>query len=284
MTLPSSASEFTSHRNVFKVSSVCALGDRYLTVSFGPSCEVVISAPVGPSVEMWTQLKLSKQKVYDVRTADVFNQSLLLGAAKRAVYTPDIDGSRYSWTYLETGSDVFAIHQMQNFVLTGSRNGSIKRFDMRVGSGASGDELLSGRFKATNSSITYLKVVPEWQLIVASIAGHMEMFDLRFARGDQPLMTFAGHVNSYSTDLGITIDPSQEFIFAAGQDQCVRGWSLRTGNLLHMHEGGIGDTHSGGTHLLQFENPIPCLQVSEERERKTLWVATGKSLKPFIIG
>lgn len=77
--------------------------------------------------------------------------------------------------------------------------------------------------------------------------------DLRFARGPIPLMTFSGHINSYSNKLvrlfkrngtsqsksdriqALTVDPSEAFFFAAGQDMriIIRAWSLHTGNALH---------------------------------------------------
>lgn len=106
----------------------------------------------------------------------------------------------------------------QNLVYTGARNGSISRFDTRVDD-ARGQSLLSDIFKSSANSVTDLHVAREWQLVVGNIDGsvctllqpvkvkaepnslQLGSYDLRFARGSSPMMSFLGHNNSYSHNL-----------------------------------------------------------------------------------
>ncbi|KAF5369274.1 hypothetical protein D9758_002613 [Tetrapyrgos nigripes] len=59
-------------------------------------------------------------------------------------------------------------------------------------------------------------------------------YDLRFPDHSTPTRTFKGHVNNYTQPLGICTDLNEDFLFAAGEDCRIRGWSLRTGEPLHV--------------------------------------------------
>lgn len=74
-------------------------------------------------------------------------------------------------------------------------------------------------------------------------------------------------------------DPHENFLFAAGQDNKVRLWSLvRGGPAL-----GTGSS-SQGAFERPFEHRIAALQVVEEREGMYLWAASGTELCKFSLG
>lgn len=134
-------------------------------------------------------------------------------------------------------------------------------------------------------------------------------YDLRFARGSTPLMTFSGHINSYSNKLvrlfkrngtsqsksdhnqALTVDPSEDFLFAAGQDMRIRAWSLRTGNALHPplsasapHVAELGQDTAGNLFDMVFSQPVVAMQITEERNVMLLWAASDKNLFRYHLG
>lgn len=108
-------------------------------------------------------------------------------------------------------------------------------------------------------------------------------------------MEFAGHVNSYTERLGLSTDPDKHFVFAAGQDKRLRGWSLRTGQQLAPQP-----THSNTTflptpdsvaqartpHILhrEFVAPVPVLQVKQDEKGLCLWAVAGSELYYCLMG
>ncbi|KAI0693223.1 hypothetical protein BC835DRAFT_1089962 [Cytidiella melzeri] len=200
-------------------SVILSTGD---TVSFGPSSKIAMESTAQDS-EMWTIVSMPDQECHDVRVAHLSGSSLALGAANRGILFPNLE---YSWHYdiLPTGSDVLAIAQRDHLVYTGTRNGSVNAFDMRISthSQRKSQPLLRGdRPKTTDTpcSITHLGVVNEWQMVISTI------------RGD-----------------GIATSPCASYLFAAGQDNRIRAWSLRTGNSITPH------SHRNGSTRVQFRD------------------------------
>lgn len=124
----------------------------------------------------------------------------------------------------------------------------------------------------------------------------LETHDLRFLRYSAPTLQFTGHVNSYTEKLGIAVDPGHNFVFAAGQDRCLRAWSLHTAQQLLPHpihrdaDTTFLDTNTGfesrSTHFLgkTFEASIPVLQVTEDREGLCLWAVAGTEMYMCRLG
>ncbi|KAI0338875.1 hypothetical protein BDW22DRAFT_1362171 [Trametopsis cervina] len=291
----------SSTRELYLSSSITALcySDTVrLAVSFGPSPKIAVENS-GRDADLWTIMSFPRHQCYDIRAADLSRHSLALGAATRGVLVPDIETS---WTEtLHTGSDVFAICQKDHLVYTGSRNGSLKAFDKRrLDTTGKGQELFGERFKKDTRSITHLSMLDDWQMLVSTIRGDIELHDLRFAREDTPFMEFKGHVNSYSTKLGIAISPCQSLLFAAGQDSRIRAWSLRSGQPLSpspaLSERETSREHLDTSNLLActFPQPVVALQVTDDRstglrsmERPsgmTLWAASGNDIYRYGLG
>ncbi|KIP09668.1 hypothetical protein PHLGIDRAFT_307553 [Phlebiopsis gigantea 11061_1 CR5-6] len=244
------------------------------------------------SNRIWNIISIGDHRCYDVRAAHLLGHSLVLGAAKRGILLPDIQAG-WSFDILPTDSDVLAVYQLENVIYTGARNGSIHRFDRRLSSRQKGQELFRNRFTRDTRSITHISAINEAQMLVSTVKGDLELLDLRFARIAEPVMSFDGHVNSYTTNLGITTSPCSSYVFAAGQDQRIRAWSLLTGELisppLRLQQSSNADCVSLFQHAL--EGPISAIQVTEggggggaSANGMTLWAASGKKVYRFWLG
>ncbi|KAI0916877.1 hypothetical protein AcV7_005763 [Taiwanofungus camphoratus] len=273
------------------ISSICMSGTRCVAVSFGPPCKIVVG-DLEPT-ETWTILSLPKEICHDVWAAHLLGRSLALGAAKRAIRLPDIDIGTGFQTF-DAGSDVLVVHQEEHLIYTGARNGCIGRFDTRVDS-HNMQELLAGRFEQTTSSITHLSIVLEWQLLVSTIRGDLETHDLRFLRNATPVLQFPGHVNSYTTKLGLAVNPAQDFLFASGQDRRVRVWSLRTGRPLRPPPQSSrpsrlwvhalpGSLETDQLFSKEFDAPVAALQVTQSEKGACLWAAAAGELHRYHLG
>jgi len=156
----------------------------------------------------------------------------------------------------------------------------VQLFDLRDAK-TCGSNLLDDRFhRKGNRFISHIDVIREWELLVSTSSGDLEMFDLRYSASSTPITTYPGHVKSVRNDLAIEIDPSSEIIFAAGQYGAVRGWSLKSGQPLRTQI-------TGSTNLLSkfnIEEEITCMQVTEESDGLRLWATCGKTIKSFNLG
>ncbi|KAG6916312.1 hypothetical protein DXG01_007361 [Tephrocybe rancida] len=194
----------------------------------------------------------------------------------------DIDTSM-SLQDLETQSDVFTVWQhdnTQNMIFAGCRNGSIMRFDKRLGK--RGEKLYADRFQSQQrTSVLHLEVLADWQLLTSYMNGDLMTYDLRFTREASPLVQYHGNQNTYTQRLGIALDPAQEFLFAAGEDRRIRGWSVRTGRPLipSPTHGNVNNpfatVHSG---------VVETMQVTAEREGLCLWAGFDQTLYQIYLG
>ena len=92
---------------------------------------------------------------------------------------------------------------------------------------------------------------------------------------------------------GIAIDPYEQFLFAAGEDRRIRGWSLNTGMpiippLEDMSD--TPDTTPDDTHRLSnpfkavFSQPVQAMQVTREKKGLCLWAASDEDLYRYHLG
>jgi len=241
------------------------------------------------------EASLSPNLASDVWTSHLRDRSLVLGARKRAVLIQDVENLDDA-RRLETQSDVFAVHQEECLVYTGARNGTIKRFDTRTR--APGLALLGDAKTKSCDSVIYLNIIKDWQLLVSTIRGAIEIFDVRILQEMRPLLTLAGHVNAYQPSLPHAITPSQDYFFAAGLDNRIRGWSLRTGEPLspmyptpplvptlevpshQLHAVDVEASPFG----VKFEEQITSLEVIQVEHELCLFATSGSGLHRFILG
>lgn len=95
---------------------------------------------------------------------------------------------------------------------------------------------------------------------------------------------------------GVTVDPRHNFVFAAGQDQRIRAWSLHSGQQLLPHTPLADSTRPNvendvssetrPAHFLSktFQGPIPALQVTEDTKGLCLWAAAGREMYTCRLG
>ncbi|GAA5934343.1 uncharacterized protein JCM15063_004546 [Sporobolomyces koalae] len=90
-----------------------------------------------------------------------------------------------------------------------------------------------------DTPVTNIKLIKQdpYRVILAGMNGSLGAYDLRFPasvegsgkpRTTTPVVSFKGHTNHFSTELGFDTWNDQ-FLVAAGQDSRVRLWSLKTG-------------------------------------------------------
>jgi len=192
----------------------------------------------------------------------------------KGIFIPDVNAS-VGFRVLDTFSDVLAIYQEPNLVYTGTRGGSIVRWDTRTWS-HNQKPFLSDRYKA--SSITHLRAIGRDQLLVGSVDGRLELFDLRHPLESTPVTSFFGHVNSYSQKLALAVDPSERFIFAAGQDKVIRAWSMLNGQLLCGPEVETVTGEDVGLLNTRFERGVSDIQIVEDGRGLHFWYSTGPAL------
>ncbi|KAF5336090.1 hypothetical protein D9611_006213 [Ephemerocybe angulata] len=238
------------------VSSISMWGSRWIATGAGASARFA-SSDIKSLDRMFI---VTLPGARDLWASHLRNRSAVFGASFRAIYIPDIDQSR-SPEQLNTHSDVFTVVQDEHLIYTGARNGSIHRFDKRVGF-KHGDLLLDGRFrKNQRSSVLNLTLlgganddpahwgdpysstrIMENGLLVSQMNGDLKTFDLRFVtsksnerRGSQPVVIYNGHVNNHTRELGLAVDHGNNFLYAAGQDCRIRGWSISSGEPIVPH-------------------------------------------------
>jgi WD repeat-containing protein 21A len=89
---------------------------------------------------------------------------------------------------------------------------------------------------------------------------------------------------------GVAIDPFSNFLFAAGQDNHIRAWSLRTGQPLcppttsAMEVNFPHNGHQCNPLTASYKKNIVSMQVTNEREGVCLWVASHENLDKYWIG
>lgn len=259
-----------------RISSISSSGTISVATTFGSPCKIVVQ-----NAETTESFILSPgtKSVYDVWTSHLMGNSLALGMHSKGIYVPDVNSS-VGFRILDTSSDVLAIYQEPNLIYTGTRSGSVVRWDIRARS-HNQSPLLSNRYKS--SSITHLRTIGQSRLLVSSIDGRLELFDLRFPIESAPVTSFLGHVNKYSHKLPLAVDPSERFIFAAGQDNVIRAWSVQNGKLLRGPDAEIvtGD----GVRLLntRFEEDVSDMQFVEDCCGLQFWYSTGSALSNQTI-
>ncbi|KAK0244057.1 WD40-repeat-containing domain protein [Armillaria nabsnona] len=260
------APQFNLHPSS-QISSICSSSDFCIATCFGASSKIAVQNLRMP---MRTTL-LTLNRVHDIWTSHLRDRTLVLGANKQAVLLRDVEASS-PVEPLQTNSDVFAIEQKDNLIYTGTRGGSILVFDKRTTDRKShGQKIFEGRVR---SSVVHLSCFHDTKMLVSHMDGTLCALDLRYPIAREPIMEFRGHVNRLSRTLGTAIDLGEDFLYAAGDDGRVRGWSLRTGGDAFWDIPGPGSAE-----------PIVAMQVTEEKRDGTcLWAAGGRVLGRYYLG
>ncbi|KAF9452934.1 hypothetical protein P691DRAFT_695941 [Macrolepiota fuliginosa MF-IS2] len=237
----------------------------------------------------------AKEFFHDVRCSHISNDNeLVIGAQRCAVHIADFQQPRSR--LLRTPSDVFSVTRQRDLVYAGTRSGSIHRFDLRVPDDRGIKNLFTNKPRST---VLHMQIVDGINFLTSYMDGQLLMYDIRYVRQSTPILQFSGHVNTYTPRLGIATDPDNGFVFAAGQDSRIRGWSLRTGDPLipptkspsilptssYGADGNDENTDIGGNPLLAvFDSPVTTMQVTREETGACLWAGCGDTLYQFNLG
>ncbi|KAJ7816116.1 hypothetical protein B0H13DRAFT_2683553 [Mycena leptocephala] len=137
----------------------------------------------------------------------------------------------------------------RNLVYAGMRTGAMLCFDTRTTkskaqvlfeSGAgNGNTGLGVNPGIQQSSTVFVQPTHGGQaLVVGYMDGRLATYDLRFVRpAAPPVVTYSGNPSAllHNGHLGITLDPAERFLFAAGEDCRLRVWSLDSGAPVKPH-------------------------------------------------
>ncbi|GAA6048333.1 hypothetical protein JCM3770_000954 [Rhodotorula araucariae] len=242
-----------------KITSLKTCGERIVATSLGPPAQAVVGT-TRDNISL-ASVTLSPRKT-SLWTSAISPTLLALGCDKKVLLWSDPSRAGQMDAYTTGGNrgdgTVFALDLHEELVFAGTRKGRVHMFDRRASRG--GTEQGGGGGKRSEretrdemqlslaSPVTHLRHLKErpHQLVVAGMDGFLGVFDLRFpppssarvasasrATADggtrpSPLLELKGHVNSFITDLGFDVW-RDEWVAAAGQDNRLRLWSLRTG-------------------------------------------------------
>ncbi|KZO96884.1 hypothetical protein CALVIDRAFT_103146 [Calocera viscosa TUFC12733] len=236
------------------ITSVAILNDLYFAASLGPAPRIAVT-PLDRSGEGHT-LSLPKA-AQDVRTASFTSSGVALGCSGRLLFCSRADEIEFGLIHLSTRSDVVAVHQERNELFFGTRNGDVRLWDIRLPPSS------AQQISARSTSVTHLRAIHEAQLLICLINGTVDLCDLRFLRSSRavqqtPIMSLLGHQNSYTLGLGCCLSDDSDMLFLAGQDQCIRSWSLRTAEQQRV-QSELRDNPLSSSFL----HPIKAMSLSE---------------------
>lgn len=190
---------------------------------------------------------------------------------------------------------------------------------MRV-SDLRGQKLLDDHFTIGHNSVTHLNIVRCWQLLVGNMNGCVSvtswllcMFDdivcfvagplrppicagvwpiVGLRRTQQFVYNWPGAIASLFSFVvyslaghickAIAVDPSEDFIFAAGQDRHIRAWSLQSGQAIQPPISCSPSTTN--PFRMEFNRPVAAMQVVDRKEGMCLWAASDRELFKFHLG
>ncbi|KAH9924301.1 uncharacterized protein BXZ73DRAFT_50469 [Epithele typhae] len=234
-------------------------------------------------METWIIRVLPPKICADVWCGEAHGRKATLGGRKAALYFPDA-AERDEYTRIPRTSDVLAMcQQNEHITYLGMRNGIVDRWDSRESVGKT-DLLVnmtaarppsSSNWGLASASVDYLRVVHENALLVRTMRGDLETHDLRFIRGNTPLLQFCGHPQTVDTKLGITVDPGEDFLFAGATDRKLPIWSLRTGEPLPSPVCPANDMNI---------QPVRVMEIVEEDDGMYIWMARGGRVNRVLLG
>ncbi|GAA5984535.1 hypothetical protein JCM5350_004752 [Sporobolomyces pararoseus] len=249
--------EFGFRTNWFapnKITSLETSGQRVLATCLGQPAQAIVST-TSNTISMGS-VTLSPRKT-SLWTSAISPSLVALGCDKKVLISTNPERADSKMDSIQTGSKsgdgtVFSLDLHEDLIFAGLRKGSMRMFDRRVGhsAGMKGSESSRNELELfIDSPVTNVKLMKEdpSRVVIAGMNGSLGVYDLRFAstarpnsatrangttsgipRASTPIVTFEGHSNLFSMDLGFDTF-RDHFVVAAGQDQKIRLWSLRTG-------------------------------------------------------
>ncbi|KAF8327408.1 uncharacterized protein EI90DRAFT_1790281 [Cantharellus anzutake] len=290
------------------ISSCGIIKDKFFASSFGPHPKVLVGSFSSAQHNENTEgiIIERRQNVWDVWCGTYAETSFVLGMTNHLWIVSDLDNLQSART-LRIGSDALTLERDETCMYAGLRNGSVHVLDMGR------DDQYGKRLLQAPTSVTGLSRLREWELLTALIDGSLDIYDLRMLRRPGsakyvnsstkdsrriPLLSLYGHVSTVTISPPIATTPSQDFIFAAGEDNIIRGWSTLTGERLEAPE----PCALAQSRHAQRDRPLPLLSqafnargsryvslriTDHEAGRRVepkLWAATDAGITRFDLG
>ncbi|GAA5889074.1 hypothetical protein JCM8208_007762 [Rhodotorula glutinis] len=245
-----------------KITSLKTCGDRIVATALGPPAQALVGT-TQDSISL-ASVTLAPRKT-SLWTSAISPSLLALGCDKKVLLWTDPSRAGQMDAYVTGGNrgdgTVFALDLHEELVFAGTRKGRVHVFDRRATRGASEGPSGSGRAQQPTrdetqlnlvSPVTHIRHLKEQphHVVVSCMDGSLGVFDLRFPSSpasrpspasrtpqgggvarSRPILELKGHVNTFTVDLGFDVW-RDEWVAAAGQDNRVGLWSLRTGRAL----------------------------------------------------
>ncbi|KAG8875505.1 hypothetical protein FRB97_005066 [Tulasnella sp. 331] len=263
-----------------EITSVQCVGKR--ATSFGPRPQVLfgsLNEDIEPSYPSISSV-ISSLTFQDIWDSHFDGNSLSLAMKSgighiESLEMPTVEVRR-------AGTDAMAITRHESCVYAGLRDGRVFRSDLRTN--AQNEHLLPGV-----NSLPVTKVSLPWdsELFVARMNGDLHLYDLRMMslrKGPPLTRKFEGHINTHTRRIGISHDVDREYLFAAGEDDQIRSWNMRSGRQLdtppiHLSD---HDDYLLGTH---FDSTAVAMPITSSKKGDTLLhVAFADRIKSFQLG
>ncbi|KAI5787175.1 hypothetical protein EDC01DRAFT_779625 [Geopyxis carbonaria] len=209
--------------------------------------------------------------------------ALVLGSSGSAILLTDHPHD-VTQQHFRTRSDVFAVafHATDPSVfLAGSRDGAMRLFDIRNGSGGTGVTAARPDITVRHSStITHVRALDASNILVNGLQG-AAMYDLRFPHPASPSSSFAEPTRAarayprlvrndgYMIDLGFDVNQELGIMAIANQEHRVELWSIATGE--RLDGGDIGKK--------KFSSPCKGLKFEGGMEPMGLWAIDGSQME-----
>ncbi|BGP09778.1 DDB1- and CUL4-associated factor 4 [Rhodotorula toruloides] len=287
-----------------KITSLKSSGKWMVATCLGPPAQAVI-ATTQDSISL-ASVTLSPRKT-SLWTSAISSDLVALGGDRSVLLTPlsalHSSSSTRPSSPIDTyttggrggGGTVFSLDipdQGGGMVWAGVRRGECIGFDWRSARGGGGAEAKTREQTAIkiSSPVTHVKVIREQphQLLVAGMDGFLALYDLRIVRpptlardrrSTVPMLHVKGHVNSFSTELGMDVW-KDEVVAIAGQDSRIRLFSLRTGLALPPPPSPATSSSSSHPTISSFASSTPSLCSPFSSPPKSLAFST---LDPYRL-
>ncbi|OSD07461.1 hypothetical protein PYCCODRAFT_1403106 [Trametes coccinea BRFM310] len=268
-----------------EITSITSSGPITLATSLGSPARVLVKRE--QTLGHWLLRELPVNMCNDVRCGQVSDNTVVVGGRNGAVCF--MDAERDEYLRLRCNSDVFSLaSQDRHLLYLGLRSGVIERWDLRQPHPGP-DVMVNMTAKSKlrgGAPVQHLRTIHGYGLLVETMRGDLEVHDLRYRKGETPLLQLPGHVSSYEHKLGLAIDSHENFVFAGGGDSRLRAWSLRTGQALHSEtDATVVPQHSkAGPFQQKYPHPMSALELITDEEKTYLWMASDKYLHKVELG
>ncbi|KAK4050356.1 DDB1- and CUL4-associated factor 4 [Microbotryomycetes sp. JL221] len=206
-----------------KVTSLSTCHSFLLATSFGSPAKALYSSTKDNNNVSLAPILLSPGKT-SIWSSAQSGQAIALGCDKGVMLSRD-PASSHTHTYVTGGKGgggtVFALDMTDNLIFAGTRKGHVRLFDQRCDPQSYRTNNNGGLSQAQlvipiPSPVTHCRRVKHG-LLVATMSGGLELYDMRFIKQEKPVLNCKGHVNNVSTDLGFDVW-RDEFVAMAGED------------------------------------------------------------------